>query len=236
MLTGNFSFQTFSPTPGSYAIHRVAFDAECDVPHVKKLADLPDISQPNGIVAVPDSSDVLIADTRGGFLYRFDTTTRKSTVYFDDPLLKPNSTQGILFGVNGVKFSHGYLYFSNTNKQIVARVKASGKEPVLRAKPEVVVTQTSVDDFTVDDRNGDIYTAEQTGVNGVGFVSRDSYGSSPEIIAGGSNSTAILTPTAVILAKGAVGRTLLVSLVGDFMQFITGNFTGGGKIATVHLN
>ena len=155
VLTGNFSFDTFSPTPGSYAIHRLSF-GDCDKPIVRELAPLPEIAQPNGMIHVPNSPYVLIADSRGGFVYRFHTETLQLSTYYDDPLLKPQPVQGVVFGVNGVKLSRGYLYFSNTNRQLVARVKASGLEPRLTGTPEIVATQVPVDDFIVNDRNGDV--------------------------------------------------------------------------------
>jgi hypothetical protein len=234
VVTGNFSFQSLSPTPGSYAIHRLSFD-KCGRPIVKEIAALGTIAQPNGITAVPNTPYVLIADSYGGFLYRFNTETLQLTTYFDHPLLKPQPIAGIRFGVNGVKLSRGYLYFSNSNQQIVARIKATGTEVVLKGRPEIVAMSTPADDFIVNNLNGDVYIAESEPINGIGFVSRDAYGSTPITIAGGPNSTALLAPTAAIWAKGAVGRTLIVSVTGGFEQFFTKNYTGGGKVAIVHL-
>jgi len=234
VVTGNFSFQTLSPTPGSYAIHRLAFE-KCGRPVVEEIAALGSIAQPNGITAVPNTPYVLIADSYGGFVYRFDTETLQLTTYFDHPLLKPQPFNGIVFGVNGVKLSRGYLYFSNSNQQIVARIKATGTEVTLDGGPEIVAISTPADDFIVNDLNGDVYITQSGPVNGIGFVSNEAYGSAPITIAGGPNSTALLGPTAAIWAKGAVGQTLIVSVTGGFEQFVTKNYTGGGKVAIVHL-
>ncbi|KAH8892316.1 hypothetical protein GQ53DRAFT_746199 [Thozetella sp. PMI_491] len=187
------------------------------------------------MIAVPDTPYVLIADSRGGFVYRFDTKTLQLTTYFDHPLLKPVPINGIVFGVNGLKLSGGYLYFSSTNQQIVARIKASGTEMQLEGDPEIVALQTPVDDFIVNDLNGDVYIAEQEPINGIGFVSRDCYGSKPTTVVGGPNSTAFLGPTAAIWAKEAMGQILIVSVTGGFEQFVTKNYTGGGKLSTVYL-
>ncbi|KAK4206332.1 hypothetical protein QBC37DRAFT_459777 [Rhypophila decipiens] len=235
VLTGNFSFETFGPAPGSYAIHRLSF-SKCGSPIVKKIAGLGAIAQPNGMTAVPGTPYMLIADSNGGFVYRFNTKTLQLKPYFDHPLLKPRPVGGVVFGVNGVKLSRGYLYFSNTNQQLVARIKATGTEMApLQGHPEVVASPTPVDDFIVNDLNGDVYVAESEPLSAIGFVSKDKYGSAPVTIAGGPNSTALVGPTAAIWAKGAVGKTLLVSVTGGFEQFVTKNFTGGGKVATVHL-
>ncbi|KAI5458840.1 hypothetical protein BGZ63DRAFT_456610 [Mariannaea sp. PMI_226] len=169
IITGNFSFETFAPVPGSYAIHRLSFE-KCGRPIVRELAPLGDIAQPNGMIAVPNTPYVLIADSRGGFVYRFNTETLQLTKYFDNPLLKPVPVGGVAFGVNGIKLSRGYLYFSSTNQQIVARIKASGREPRLHGDSEIVAVKTPVDDFIVDDSNGDVYIAEQDPINGIGFL------------------------------------------------------------------
>lgn len=234
VLTGNFSFQSFRPTPGSYAIHRLSFD-ECGKPIVKKIAALGTIAQPNGMANVPKTPYVLIADSFGGFVYRFNTKTLQLTTYFDHPLLKPQPVDGIVFGVNGVKLSRGYLYFSNTNQQIVARIKATGTEKVLKGRLDIIAKSTPVDDFIVNDRNGDVYITESEPLNAIGLVRGDNYDSAPTIVAGGPNSTILVGPTAAIWGKDAVGKTLLVSLTGGFLQFVTKNYIGGGKIVSVHL-
>ncbi len=64
----------------------------------------------------------------------------------------------------------GYLYFSSTNQQIVARIRASGRELRLDGDPEIVAMHTPVDDFIVNDSNGDVYIAEQAAINGIGLV------------------------------------------------------------------
>jgi hypothetical protein len=234
VLTGNFSFQTLSPTPGSYAIHRLSFN-ECGTPIIEEMAALGTIAQPNGITTVAGTPYVLIADSYGGFVYRFNTKTPQLTTYFDHPLLKPQPVAGIAFGVNGIKISQGYLYFSNSNQQIVARIAATGVETVLEGYPEIVALSTPADDFIVNDLNGDVYITESEPRNGIGFISKDSYGAAPITIAGGPNSTALVGPTAAIWMKGAVGKTLLVSVMGGFEQFVTKKYTGGGKVVTVHL-
>ncbi|KAH7000806.1 hypothetical protein EDB80DRAFT_724489 [Ilyonectria destructans] len=187
------------------------------------------------MIAVPNTPYVLIADSRGGYVYRFNTETLQLTLFFDHPLLKPVPTEGALFGVNGVKLSNGFLYFSNSNQHIVARIKASGKEPRLKGSPEVVALQVPVDDFIVDDTTGDLYITQQGAINGLGLVRRNDYGSKPRTIVGGPGSTTLLAPTAAIWAKEAVGRTLIVSVIGGFEQFQTQNYTGGARLAVIRL-
>ena len=134
-----------------------------------------------------------------------------------------------------MKLSKGFLYFSNTNLQIVARIKACGIERRLKGNPEIVTSQTPVDDFVVNDLTRDIYIAEQAPVNGLGFVARDAYSSVLKTIVGGSNSTSLLGPTTAIWAKDAKGRTLIVSVIGGFEQFVTKDYTSRARLAVVDL-
>lgn len=244
VVTGHFNFTDLTPVPHTYAIHRVSIDRHSKVTS-KELAPL-DVGQSNGIIHVPNSPYVLIADSYKGFIYKFDTNTLKMTVYFDNEMVKPQPVQGITFGVNGLKFYGGYLYFSNTNRQFIARIKATGKEEQLQGAPEIVASQAPVDDFIIDEYNGDIYAALQSPLNGVGYLSHEKYGSVPQTIAGGPDSKDFLGTTAVTWAKGKHGRrpqngrndprTLVVTVAGDFTQFVTGNFTQGGKVAMLHLD
>lgn len=173
-------------------------------------------------------------------MYRFNTETLALTTYFDDPLLKPlASSAPVLFGVNGIKLSRGFFYFSNTNQQIIARVPVSGPNAALVGTAVVIVKETPIDDFIVDEGNGDLYLAENGG-NELGFVKGESFavnGTVPETILGGGSSTALLEPSAVIWAKGEEGWTLVVTNSGPESQFLpNATFVGGGRITVVHLD
>lgn len=237
LITGNFSFTTLKPSIGSYAIHRLYFDA-CNEPIVKEIASLEKLAQPNGMITIPNTPYVLIADTFDGIVYKFNTDTLELTTYLDHPLLKPDIA-AIRFGVNGIKLSRGYFYFSNTNHQFIARAKVSGKEATLIGEPEIIVDQIFIDDFIVNEFTGDIFLAEN-GRNAFSFVDGKAINGTPvvpETLIGGENSTDLLGPTAVIWEKGAEGRKLIISNSGDPMQFIdpTFNATKGGQLTFVQV-
>jgi hypothetical protein len=232
-VTGNFTFSNFSAVAGSYAIHRVAFDECSDEPIVSQLATLPTLIMPNGIITIPHTPYVLIADSISGIVYRFDTEKLTLTTYFDDPLLKPSGTS-LQAGVNGVKFSRGYFYFSNTNQEIVARVQVSGRNASIQGKPEIVALQTLADDFIVNDYNGDIFIAEG-GLSELDFVSSQGNGTIPQTLVGAPNSLALAGPTAAVWARGEEGRSLIVSTNGGLLGYLSGNHTIGGRINLIHL-
>ncbi|KAH8670127.1 hypothetical protein BGZ60DRAFT_406712 [Tricladium varicosporioides] len=238
-ITGSFNFSTFTPVPKSYALHRVDLRAcsgnqgKEEKAVVDKIAGLESMRMPNGIFAIPHTPYVLIADSLTGTIQKFDTEKKVLSTYLDHPLLKPSGTS-LQAGVNGIKISRGFLYFSNTNQEIVARVKISGREATPSGEVEVLATGTLADDFIVNSNNGDLYIA-QNGMNSLGFLSAKGKGNNtvPVTIAGGGNSTDLLGPTAVVWAKGMEGRRLIVSTTGGVRQYLSGNFVADGTVAVV---
>ncbi|KAH6662261.1 hypothetical protein B0J14DRAFT_610895 [Halenospora varia] len=237
-ITGSFNFSTFTPEPRSYALHRVdlrncAGGKKDGKAVVERIAGLETMKMPNGMLTIPQTPYILIADSIAGTIQRFDTAKGVLSTYLDHPLLKPAGTS-LQAGVNGIKLSRGYLYFSNTNQEIVARVKVSGRDASPTGEIEVVATGTLADDFIVNSKNGDLYIA-QNGLNSLGFLSTKGNGNStvPVAIAGGVNSTDLLGPTAVVWARGMEGRKLVVSTTGGVRQYLSGKFVAGGSIAVV---
>lgn len=232
VMTGSFTFANFSAVPGSYAIHRLAFDECSDAPIVTQLATLPTLSMPNGIIVIPQTPYVLIADSIAGLIYHFDTETLALTTFLDDSLLKPSGTS-LQAGVNGIKFSRDHFYFSNTNQELIARIRVSGRDATLQGKPEIVASQTVVDDFMVDERNGDIFIAEG-GINELAFVSAKGNSTVPETLVGAS-SLALADPTAAVWARGEEGKKLIISTTGGVLGYLSGNHTVGGTISAVNV-
>jgi hypothetical protein len=224
VMTGALNFSIFSATPGTAAIHRLAFDA-CDRPIVKELAALPEIIMPNGMLSIPNTPYILIADSINGKVWRFNTLTHNLTVYLDDPLLLPSGTSAQA-GVNGIKFSHGFFYFSNTNQALIARVPVSGPNATPQGTPQIVATQTLADDFIVNRVNGGLFIAENGG-NVLSFVKGEGNNTVVEKIA------EMAGPTAVIWVPGQEGRRLFVSTDGGVAGYIIGNYTIGGTISVV---
>ena len=233
VITGNFSFANFSAIAGSYSIHRLNLDNPTGKPVVTQLEALPNLIMPNGMIHIPNTPYVLIADSIAGIVYRFDTEELSLTKYFDDPLLKPSGTS-LQCGVNGVKFSRDHFYFSNTNQELIARVSVSGRNATPQGSPQIVASQTLVDDFIVNDRNGDIFIAED-GLNELAFVSARGNSTVPKTVVGLPNSTALAGPTAAVWARGEEGRTLIVSTNGNLLGYLNGNHTIGGRINLINV-
>lgn len=234
VVTGNFSFANFSSIAGSYSVHQLTFDGCTDQAAVSFIGDVPILIQPNGILSIPNTPYLLIADSIAGKVYRYDTEKRAISVYFDHPLLQPSGTS-LQTGVNGLKFSRGYLYFSNTDQELVARVRVSGLDRVPLGDPEVVASQTLVDDFVLNDFNGNIYLAEN-GLSKLACVRGRGDGTVPEVLAGASNSTELAGPTAAVWAKGGEGKKLIVSSTGGLLGYLSGTHQIGGQISLINVD
>lgn len=234
VVAGNFTFTPFSSEPGTYSVYHLGISERSGQASISLIGDLPSLTQPNGILAIPNTKYLLIADSILGKVYRYDTTTRELTVYLDHPLLKPAGTN-LQAGVNGIKFSHGYFYFSNTNQEIVARILVTGSDYMPLGEPELVASQTLVDDFIVDDCNGDLFLAEN-GLNSLAFLPAKDHGTVPEVVAGAPNSTELAGPTAVVWTRSGGRRNLVVSSTGGLLGYLQGKHTIGGRISLVYID
>lgn len=234
LVTGKLSLTNFSAFPGTYAIHRLRFDECTDAAEVSFTGAIPSVIQPNGIVSIPNTPYLVIADSVAGKAYRYDTEAHTLTVYLDHQLLKPSGTS-LKQGVNGVKFSLGYFYFSNTNQEIVGRIRVSGLDYSPEGEPEVVGSQTSVDDFIVDDRTGDVYVAEN-GLNELGFIDTQAKSTIPSVLAGSPNSTQLAGPTSAQWVRGQEGKRLIMATTGGLLGYLNGSHTVGGTISLIDLD
>lgn len=91
-----------------------------------------------------------------------------------------------------------------------------------------------MDDFIVNDFNGDIFTVG-AGTAGLAFVSAKANSTVAVTLVGAPGSVALSGATAAVWAKGQEGRTLLVSSDGGVVQYISGNITAGGAVSLVRV-
>lgn len=107
-----------------------------------------------------EEGTILMADSPAEVVYRLNTKILEYAVVFDDPLLKPVQRARPMFGVNRTHVVDGWLYFSNTNQGILAKVPiASDGAP--KGPVSIVSNQVpAADDFAVDARNGSVWLAE----------------------------------------------------------------------------
>ena len=236
VIAGSFNWTTFSAIPESYSMHRVDFTQNSQTPYISFVTSLSTLGEPNGLTNIPGTPYILIADSFYGLIYIFDTETSTLAIYLDHPLLKPTAS---IFktGVNGIRISGDYLYFSNTGQDLLARVQLEGS--MLKGSPEVVVTGTPDDDFAID-RHGNAFLAEN-GNNDLSFATIGSNGTSPVtpvVIAGGGNSTVFAGPTSAQFGRAGYERSLFVTSTGGIAGYLPqffpgGSFKVGGRVSRV---
>ncbi|EEU39224.1 uncharacterized protein NECHADRAFT_82000 [Fusarium vanettenii 77-13-4] len=144
---------------GSMKILLVDF-RECGESHhgsplVHPILEGKDAGVINGMTALPDHQHIVLgAASWTGEIWRINTKTRTSKVILRDDLLAAIPTGPYPLGVNGLKISRGYLYFTNTGRQLLGRFKIDefgnkiGDVEVIWQAP--ADTKIAPDDFSLD--------------------------------------------------------------------------------------
>lgn len=223
--------------PGSVTLKEVKLDVDGQLASSRTAAHIPDAGLLNGIVTIPglQSPAVLVADVRDGVVYRVEVTTGAYEIVLDVPETKATGGEAIQnnLGVNGVKIRKGYLYWSNTSKVAIFRIRIDERGyPVPGAPAEKVGTvenAISVDDFTID-AQGTIWvmtgfdnmlvTMEQDGTNTVVL------GSPSELTIGGD--------TAGAFGNTALDSDVLYITTDGSMALPVNGTTETGKVVAVN--
>ena len=143
---------------------------------MRTLAPIPAAVWLNGGTAINHhpSGTVILADSYQGRLYSYHTGTMQVHTWLEHALLKKVTTRPPWPGVNGLQYHNGQLYFTNSDRAILGRIKvfrAGDHEagvPVSRSlgpdggeggtEIQVLATGCSGDDLDIDN-NGNIYVA-----------------------------------------------------------------------------
>ncbi|CAN8095220.1 unnamed protein product [Discula destructiva] len=158
---GNDKFAVTGGVRGSFSytqetIYTVDFSvATEDNPNatiISTVASLPDAVMLNGMVALPSDPSVLVlADSRLGCLWRVDIETGSVAKAIEDPLMLPTANATKPIGIDGLKISDSYFYFSNVVLANLARVPFYDNGTALVATGETEVVAEFVSDEDWDD-------------------------------------------------------------------------------------
>ncbi|KAH2917200.1 hypothetical protein KXV92_007011 [Aspergillus fumigatus] len=111
----------------------------------------------NGATTLNEDA-ILVSDSSSGWVYKVDVRTGAYDVIVDDPLMMKNSGAEGKAGVNGIKVFGGYLYWTNTDAGLLARIKINDDGKPCGVSEIVASNLTEADDFTLDE-NGTAYIA-----------------------------------------------------------------------------
>lgn len=182
-------FVVIGGSPEGTAVHKVDFTGgSAKATLIKKV---PGAGNMNGL-AVFNNDTVLLGDASKGNLIKLTVSTGDSSVALSDPTMVPSG--GIPFGIDGLKYRDGVVYYTNIFKNSFHKVSVDAT-----AKPTGSVT-TIWSNLMGDDlcfgNNGKLYITTNSGANEV--VEWDPAGSSnkPNVV------TKLSAPTAC-----AAGRT-----------------------------
>jgi hypothetical protein len=124
---------------------------------VTKLTDLEGSQLVNGATTLNEDA-ILVSDSYNGWVYKVDVRTGAYDVIVEDPLMKKSSGSEGKTGVNGIKVFRGYLYWTNTDAGLQARIKINEDGKPCGASEILASNLTEPDDFILDE-NGAAYIA-----------------------------------------------------------------------------
>lgn len=135
--------------------------------------------------------------------------------------------EGLPIGVNGIKYRDGYLYWTNTNKELFCRIKID-EHFQAAGEPEVIIEGTFLDDFAFG-KNGNAWATTMK-FNTV-VVKADG---AVTTAAGKPNEFTVAGCTACQFGRGESDRDVLyVTTCGGLQAPIDGDNIEGGKVVAI---
>src|SRR3569833_3815204 len=219
----------------------------------RKITDMPDAPRLKGAAANPNTTAVLLGDSKLGEAFRLDTATGNYTKAFQFPEMAPvpNSTSSDdALGVSGMKVpGDGFFYFSNAASRTMYRTAvtpdgfparpARGGSNRTSANPvETIARIPSVprlDGFDVRLSGGSIVITGSTG-NVVFFIKRTgSPYAPPVVIAGAADQLTVATSTAAVFGRsdGKSTSTLFGTSGGGQGAPVNGSVIEPAKVVAI---
>jgi len=225
---GNVNLETFTSEHGSYKVWEVdltTFDTDFKA-NVKEIAHLLGSGLLNGLEFLSTSeSTILIADSDIGCVWKVDVNDGKVENLIEVDEMKPPPTPALQIGINGIKVHDGYLYWSNTGKSLFCRV-AIDVDGVALGAPEILETDTLVDDFIFDKKGNTWLT--QHALNVVGVVK---VGGGVITVAGKVDQHTVAGCTACQFGRKKDEHILYVTTSGGLSAPVDGKPEGGKVVA-----
>ena len=219
LIAGNYSAATNTNPVGAYDVYEVDVRKGAKQARVNKITNFPKAGLLNGMTTLNAKKGlILIADSGAGLVYKLNVKTRQIDVVLEDPTMKP--TAAVPYGINGVHFRDGALYFTNGAQSIFAKFPISA-DGVATGPVTVISREGFSDDFCFDGK-GDAFFAQNSD-NNLGILGPE--GGKLKVLTGAplTDKTLLAGPTACQFNRVAGERKTL---------YIT---TSGGKIRTLVL-
>ncbi|KAE8167873.1 hypothetical protein BDV40DRAFT_294993 [Aspergillus tamarii] len=222
-VRGNYSYT-------NETIYTVDFGTNPTNPTIEVVSQIPNAIMLNGLAALPAHPQVVMAgDARLGAVFRVDTDTGTAEIAFKDALLTASSNASTPIGVNGLKIAGGYMYFTNTAREIFARVpidgfgRKTGEIKVIAALSDAELYNW--DDFVVLEDLNVAYLAQPD--NALAQVSLD--GEQNIIVGGGDDHMMLVGTTSLAITPDR--KTLYATTRGGTVD----GSVYGGQVVRVQL-
>ena len=219
---------------GSWSIWRA--DLTQSTPSISKIADIPQAVSINGVTLLSSlAGTILLADASAGVVWRFNTLTGALHVAINDTALAaPSGSSGaISIGVNGIRVSDDYLYYTNTGRKDFGRVPI---DPLLTGAAlssfSVLASNIGVDDFTLREGTAYIASGPTNEITKVDLATGDKV----TLFAGNPKSTEVEGATSARFGvTSATKDTLYVTTNGGLEAPINGTDVVGGSVLAFQL-
>ena len=174
----------------------------------KTIADLTGVGLLNGMCALPHLPGIVLsADSSNGTMFRLNTTTGEKTAVITDENLKPTTDETAFpLGVNGIRISGTFLYFTNSARTLFGRIPIT-RDGYQAGPSEIIVEKFGGleiwDDFDVitgsachDHDPRALVTSHPNSIIEIRLLSGEQ-----SIFLGGGNSSLLYGPTSLAASK-----------------------------------
>lgn len=219
VAVGNLSTKTFTAPTGTFSVWKI--DMNQNPATVSKVADFPQVNSFNGMT--PHNGLLLIADSGAGAVWSLNVNNGQTMKVIADPLMAPTASPPT--GVNGIKVRNNFLYFTNSNQAIWAKIPINGDGTPAGSSTIEIPNFTATDDFQFD------------------YIGDPVFAGNNKLRARSVLGGAVVPVSTDALLSGSTackfGRTwsdwpsLYVSTNGGIAGYVSGTFTQPGRVVRV---
>lgn len=168
---------------------------------VSLISNLTDAVLPDGVVHIPLTDLVLVADAAKGVAWRVDTLTGDYEIAITNKEFEP-SNPIIPLGIDGIHIADETLYFTNLGSNLLGRVSIDTAGHAIGPVENVTTVLSFPDDFALS-ANGTAYVG---GGNTLWRVDPDGI---VKKLAGGVNDTMLEGVTSAQFGRTSIDRNVL---------------------------
>jgi len=230
VIAGNWSVDTLQTANGSYSLWKVEMGSSNGAINspaiVSKVTDIPEGVFLNGIAVLNESRGlVVIGDSGAGQVFTVDVETGTYSKTIEDPTMKP--TPSLQLGINGLKISGGFLYYTTSAQAAFNRIPINGTDGSPAGPAEVVARFILGDDFSFDPV-GNAYISQDP----LNTVAKVTPAGVVSIVAGSLDSTQVAGATATAFGRTHNDRSVLyVTTSGGYLGPVV---MQGGKVVAIY--